>query len=231
MAAAQDAPIIRPLGDGAVLVELGSTVDLETVRRVHALAKRIAMATVDTPGWGVPIPGACSVLVMVDPLEPGVEAGAELLTSLVAASPVGETSADDGDEDRDGSVLDIPTRYDGPDLAAVAEMTGLTIEEVAKRHGERTYTAMFLGFVPGFAYLGPLHGSLALPRRPVPRTEVPAGSVAIAGAQTAVYPIASPGGWWLIGQTALSLWDPGREPPALVRPGARVRFVPLRDDR
>jgi KipI family sensor histidine kinase inhibitor len=217
-------PVVRPLGDAAVLVELGSEVDLEVNRRVRALAERVAAATAGAPGWGAPIPGAASLLVPVDPLEPGAVAAAARLGAIVAeaaAEPVTAAATRDADVE----IIEVPTRYDGPDLDAVAEMTGLTQEAIAERHAGTTYTTLFLGFVPGFAYLGPLPAELALPRRPVPRTLVPAGSVAIAGGQTAVYPIDSPGGWWLIGRTELPLWEPARRPPALLSPGTLVRFV------
>jgi KipI family sensor histidine kinase inhibitor len=229
------APLIRPLGDAAVLVELGTEVDLAVNRRVRALADRVVAATSAVPGWGAPIPGAASLLVPVDPLDPGVRAAAARLRAIVeeGVGPARERAAEapDGDEDEDEAedeaILQIPTRYDGPDLEAVAEMTGLSPGAIAERHAATTYTTLFLGFVPGFGYLGPLPAELAVPRRPVPRTHVPAGSVAIAGAQTAVYPIDSPGGWWLIGRTETILWDPLREPPALLRPGRLVRFVPV----
>ncbi len=222
-------PVIRPLGDAAVLIELGSEVDLAVNRRVRALADRVAAATSALPGWGVPIPGAASLLVPVDPLDPGASAAVARLREIAeeGAGPARTRAADapDDDEDEDGAILEIPTHYDGPDLEAVAEMTGLSPGAIAERHAATTYTTLFLGFVPGFGYLGPLSAELTVPRRPVPRTHVPAGSVAIAGAQTAVYPIDSPGGWWLIGRTATILWDPRREPPALLRPGRLVRFV------
>lgn len=226
-------PVIRSLGDAAILVELGTEVDLAVNRRVRALADRVAAATSAVPGWGVPIPGAASLLVPVDPLDPGVGAAAARLREILdeggrVARKRAAAKAPDGDGD--GAILEIPTRYDGPDLEAVAEMTGLSPEAIAERHAATTYTTLFLGFVPGFGYLGPLPAELAVPRRPVPRTNVPAGSVAIAGAQTAVYPIDSPGGWWLIGRTATTLWDPAREPPALLRPGRLVRFVPAADE-
>ncbi|HEX9167224.1 MAG TPA: 5-oxoprolinase subunit PxpB, partial [Gemmatimonadales bacterium] len=118
----------------------------------------------------------------------------------------------------------IPVRYDGPDLEWVAARTGLNPDEVVRRHSARLYTVYLLGFVPGFAYLGELDPTLVLPRRSTPRQRVPAGSVAIAGAQTAVYPLATPGGWHLIGQTTLRLFDPEREPPALLAAGDTVRF-------
>lgn len=222
-------PRIAALGDAAVLVELGSSVDLETNRRVRSVARRIVAGTGGLPGWGAPVPGACSVLVPVDPIDPGVRAAVTRLASLVTADAAGSDEPAEPPVAEDGPVLEIPTRYggpDGPDLAAVAELTRLSNSAVVERHAGATYTTLFLGFVPGFGYLGPLPPELVVPRRPVPRTHVPAGSVAIAGAQTAIYPIESPGGWWLIGRTDAVLWDPRRNPPALLRAGARVRFVP-----
>jgi len=217
---------IQPLGDAAVLVEVGTVVDLEVNRRVRALARLVVTATSGEPGWGAPVPGACSLLVPVDPLDPGVTVATTRLRALVVE--MGETSGftrTDAAMDDDPEIIQIPTRYDGPDLDAVAEMTGFTRAEVAQRHAAVIYTTLFLGFMPGFGYLGPLPAELSVPRRPLPRTQVPAGSVAIAGAQTAVYPLDSPGGWWLIGRTEVSLWDPRRDPPALLHPGVRVRFV------
>jgi KipI family sensor histidine kinase inhibitor len=123
------------------------------------------------------------------------------------------------------ALIEIPVSYDGPDLAEVAEQTGLTVDEVIDRHTRRTYRAYASGFQPGFAYLGDLDESLALPRRTPPRVRVPAGSVAIAGAQTAVYPLQTPGGWHLIGTTSLTMFDANRNPPALIRAGDTVRFI------
>lgn len=216
-------PLIRPLGDAAVLVELGPIVDLDVNRRVRALARLVVSASAGESGWGAPIPGGCSLLVPVDPLDPGVTVASTRLATLV--EELGAMAHMTAAVDEDPEILEISTRYDGPDLAAVAEMTGLAPAEIAARHAAVTYTTLFLGFVPGFGYLGPLPPELTTPRRPMPRTQVPAGSVAIAGAQTAVYPLDSPGGWWLIGRTEVPFWDPRREPPALLRPGVRVRFI------
>ena len=125
----------------------------------------------------------------------------------------------------DGPVVEVPTVYDGADLAEVAAHWDVPVGEVARRHAACSYRVAFCGFAPGFAYLTGLPEHLAVPRRPTPRTRVPAGSVALAGRYTGVYPGASPGGWQLLGRTGLPLWDPVREPAALLAPGTRVRFV------
>jgi KipI family sensor histidine kinase inhibitor len=124
--------------------------------------------------------------------------------------------------------IEIPVRYggaDGPDLDEVATQTGLSREEVVRLHQGGEYTVYFLGFLPGFAYLGGMDRRLVTARRPVPRLSVPAGSLAIGGEQTAIYPSASPGGWQLIGRTSVALFDPARDPPSLLLPGDSVRFV------
>jgi KipI family sensor histidine kinase inhibitor len=115
-------------------------------------------------------------------------------------------------------------KYDGVDLETVAATTGLSVEEVITRHSRRTYTVDLLGFVPGFAYLSELDTALHLPRRAQPRPRVAAGSVAIAAAQTAVYPLDTPGGWHIIGRTQTVMFDPTRDGPALLSPGDTVRF-------
>jgi KipI family sensor histidine kinase inhibitor len=118
----------------------------------------------------------------------------------------------------------IPVRYDGLDLDFIATSTGLSVDEVVARHSGRSYTVDLLGFVPGFGYLGELDPALHLPRRDQPRPRVTAGSVAIAAAQTAVYPLDTPGGWHIIGSTSTVMFDPARNPPALLAPGDTVQF-------
>ncbi|MGH2406711.1 MAG: 5-oxoprolinase subunit PxpB [Candidatus Limnocylindrales bacterium] len=217
-----------PFGDRALMVELAGSADLEpgldADRRANAIAEAIR-ADVDGP-WGCPVPAYDTVLVTFSPLVTSGEAAAARLAALADAAAIVEPAA--GVE---GELLEIPVRYggsDGPDLDDVAERVGLRPEEVIAAHAAGRYRAFFLGFAPGFAYLGSLPESLAVPRRASPRTRVPAGSVAIAGVQTAVYPRDMPGGWNLIGRTDLVVWDPRRDPPALLRPGAVVRFVPVR---
>ncbi len=128
-----------------------------------------------------------------------------------------------------GELVELPVTYDGPDLAVVAEAWGIGADEVAARHASREYVVAFCGFAPGFAYLI-RRGSASdrqipdVPRRPTPRPQVPAGSVALAGPWTGIYPAPSPGGWQLLGTTDATLWDQARAEPALLPPGTRVRF-------
>lgn len=124
-----------------------------------------------------------------------------------------------------GRDIEIPVVYDGPDLAEVAERAGLSVEEVVRLHSSTTYLAAFAGFAPGFMYCTGLPESLRVPRRNTPRTSVPKGSLAVADVYTAIYPVASPGGWNLIGHTDVELFDLQASEPALIRPGDRVRFV------
>jgi len=125
-----------------------------------------------------------------------------------------------------GDILEIPVRYDGPDLAEVAGLWGVAVDEVAGIHSAAGFRVAFCGFAPGFGYLTGLAERWSVPRRATPRTSVPPGSVALAGPYTGVYPRASPGGWQIIGTTDTVLWDPGRARAALLAPGTRVRFVP-----
>jgi KipI family sensor histidine kinase inhibitor len=124
-----------------------------------------------------------------------------------------------------GRLVEIPVVYDGPDLDEVARLTGLSPEEVIARHTGAEHVAAFIGFQPGFAYLTGGDTLLHVPRRDVPRTRVPGGTVAIAGPYSGVYPRESPGGWRLLGSTTALMFDPAREPPALLAPGDRGRFV------
>lgn len=213
-------PAVHPLGEGAWTVALGGRADPTTHQRVLALAARIAAANLT--GVEELVPAYTALTVFFDPgradanaLRDRVFAFASGLPDLPASRPP------------DRPAIVIPVRYDGPDLDEVAGRVGLTHDEVIRRHSSREYQVYLLGFAPGFAYLGELDPALVLPRRAEPRVRVPPGSVAIAAAQTAIYPLATPGGWHLIGTTLLRMFDPAREPPAVLTPGDRVRFDPL----
>lgn len=214
---------IEPLGDAALLVILGETLDADANARARALAAAIGADALG--GLGVPVPGHASVLV---PFEPEAVSEAAVRAAIAAALPVA-ARARTADEPG-GRLHELPVRYggeQGPDLAAVAGASGLTEADVARLHSGVEYRVLVLGFVPGFAYLGVLPPELEMPRRAVPRERVPAGSVAISGRQTGVYPLDGPGGWHLLGRTEVRLWDPGADPPARLAPGDRVRFVPV----
>jgi inhibitor of KinA len=222
-ASADDAPTISTLGDDALLVTFAHTISWDAGVRVRAAARRIRerLRAVNVEPVTDVVPAYTTLAVYFD--------SARISFDSVASFVAQELDAPDRQRDaqqQDGSaVVEIPVCYNGPDLADVAERTGLTIDDVIDRHCTRTYRAYMSGFVPGFVYLGDLDESLVLPRRAVPRVRVPAGSVAIAGAQTAVYPLETPGGWHLIGATSLALFDAERDPPALIRAGDTVRFV------
>lgn len=127
-----------------------------------------------------------------------------------------------------GRLHRIPVVYDGPDLGEAAERLQLSVADLVRKHTAPTYRVFMVGFVPGWAYLGPLPEDLRLPRRSVPRTHVPAGSVAIAGAQTGVYPLPTPGGWHLLGRTGIPMFLPDSDPPLLLRTGDRVKFYEVK---
>jgi KipI family sensor histidine kinase inhibitor len=132
----------------------------------------------------------------------------------------------DGSARAAGPLHELPVRYDGEDLAFVARQAGLSEHEVIEKHSNAEFRVAFCGFSPGFAYLTGVPPSLQMPRRSTPRSSVPAGAVGLAGEFTAVYPRPSPGGWQIVGSTTVKMWDARRDPPALLAPGDRVRFVP-----
>jgi len=155
--------------------------------------------------------------VRFDPLRLAPAAAEETVRRL--AKGLDHVAAEPGRE------IEIPTHYDGPDLLETAERSKLSIEQLIAAHAGREYRAFFLGFLPGFAYCGVLDTRIIAPRLLRPRERVPAGSVAVADGQTSVYPFDSPGGWRLIGRTDVRVFDSRKDPPALIRPGDRVRFV------
>ena len=217
------APVVLPFGDDAVLVDLRAPAGIRAARLAQALTRSIEALRAADPRLGAPVPGAASVLVPFD--APTIDAAgvATLLRPLLTPLPHHPAPPPDAREHV------IAVRYggdDGPDLGGVAVAAGMTLDDVVDLHAGTAYEVLFLGFAPGFAYLGELPDPLALPRLATPRTRVPAGSVAIADRLTAAYPAASPGGWRLLGRTDAILFDPAADPPVLLRPGDRVRFTP-----
>jgi KipI family sensor histidine kinase inhibitor len=197
------------VGDDALLLETGSEEEARALHaELHRRRSRGALTATEI------VPSARAVLL------DGLDAPARLAEELTSA-PLPPAPA----EAR--AHVEIPVRYDGPDLADVAALWGVPPEEVGRVHAGTEFTVAFCGFAPGFGYLTGLPERFHVPRRSTPRTAVPAGSVALAGPYTGVYPRSSPGGWQLIGRTDAVLWDHTREPAALLSPGTRVRFVPV----
>lgn len=210
-------PHITPLGDSAVTLSWGDAVSDELNRRVLGAMQAIESAAL--PEITDLVPAYAALTVWYDPLHLDYQEMAVRLATLAASADPADTAGGSRREH------EIPVRYDGPDLEEVARQVGMTRAEVIECHAARTYRVYLLGFVPGFGYLGELDPRLVLPRRGTPRKVVPAGTVAIAGAQTAVYPLDTPGGWHLIGHTAVAMFDPDRAEPSLLRPGDDVRFI------
>lgn len=212
--------VIKAVGDAALTVELGEGVDPIVNRRVQALARQLAHETV-TGIMGL-TPTYCSVLVRYDSLTLGYAEVTEWITSV--------SQRVDWEQNVETRLVRVPVQYGGAvgfDLQAVAERCGLSAEEVIARHSSVEYSVYMMGFTPGYPYMGVVDEKLRLPRLASPRPKVPAGSVAIAGLQTGIYSIESPGGWHVIGRTAVVLFDPQRDDPFLFAPGDRVRFEPI----
>ena len=202
---------IQPLGDTALLAELGSRLDTALNTRAIALAAALKKRRDVRQAMA----GYASVTVHFDPDQATHASLAAAIKRLAAKRP---PMAEPGRLHR------IPVTYDGPDMEAVATRLGLSADKIVELHTRPIYRAFLVGFVPGWAYLGPLAEELEVPRRDAPRTVVPAGSVAIANRQTGIYPLATPGGWHLIGHTKVKVFLPDSDPPCLFRAGDRVKF-------
>lgn len=225
MAAARKNFSIFPLGDSAVLAEFGTRLDLEVNARLQRLAEAVRAKRVPWIGDIVPALGSlalhfdpASVPAGLDPVK-----GAEALLQDCLRDAVRVTR-------ERGASLEVPVCYAAefaPDLAEVAEQVQLPEDEVVRRHAAPVHRVLMMGFAPGQPYIGGLDDALAVPRRATPRMRVPAGSIAIANVQTAVYPFEISGGWNVIGRTPLKVFDVARQPAALFTPGLRVRFVAI----
>lgn len=218
-----------PLGDRAVMITLGATIDEATHRLVRSAAARIDRNP--PTGFVDQVPAFTSIAVHYDPLIAARGARrspyARVVDELTAALR-GLTA----EQLPPAKVVEIPVCYGGalgPDLDDVARAHGMTADDVVRVHTGGDYLVYMVGFMPGFAYLGGLPAKLATPRRTTPRTVVPAGTVGIGGSQTGVYPLDSPGGWNLIGKTPLAVFDIARAEPALLSTGDRVRFRAITD--
>jgi KipI family sensor histidine kinase inhibitor len=207
-------------GEHAVLVEVAGLDDVLAL--AQAIREAVAAGSAGFTGVVDLVPAARTVLVIVQH-DAAIAPVRQALRLLPAVSP-NELPASE-------EVTEILVHYDGPDLDEVAELTGLSVEEVVAAHTGHDWRVAFGGFAPGFAYLIGGDPRLEVPRRSEPRTSVPGGSVALAGEFSAIYPRSSPGGWQLIGRTDTVLFDPDREPPALLQSGGAVRFVAVAGKR
>jgi inhibitor of KinA len=220
---------ITPLGDSALLLELGETIDESTRQRVQAAWR--ALTAGKLPGVSEVVPAYTSVTLFYDPWQ-AVQAGApeqEIVEWLCTQVHARLKNPPKAAKARPRTV-EVPVCYGGdfgPDLARVAMQAGLSAEEVVRRHSGAKYQVHLNGFAPGFPYLAGLPKELATPRHAKPRMNVPAGSVAIGGEQTGIYPQVTPGGWNLIGRTPWRLFRPEDDPPVLLQAGDEVCFRPV----
>jgi|SRR5580765_497297 len=208
-------PQLHYLGDSALLCSLSAPATLPQQQRIWSIAEQAA----NWPEVSEAVPGMNNLTLILR--RPVVE------MDTVSRRVLDIWAHIDTDHIA-GREIDIPVVYggaDGPDLDVVARHTGLSSTEIIQRHSSGEYIVYFVGFMPGFAYMGGLDPALATPRRDEPRLSIPAGSIGIGGEQTGIYSLASPGGWQLLGRTSLSLFDPACTPPTLLRPGDRVRFT------
>lgn len=218
-----DYPIL-PSGDCAVTLQIGAEISEEVNREVVAVLETLRRAEI--LGVREIVPSYTAICIHYDPAVLPYDVLLERLSVLIVCS---EKAAE-----QHPPVVQIPVCYGGdygPDLAFVAESSGLTQEEVIRRHSAGEYLVYMLGFLPGFAYLGGMDDSIACPRLTSPRTKIPAGSVGIAGSQTGIYPLASPGGWQLIGRTPIKMFFiEGEKTRFALSAGDRVRFVPITEE-
>jgi inhibitor of KinA len=212
-------PRLVPAGDRALFIEFEERIDVEVNARALALATALAGAAL--PGVEDVVPAFRSVAVHFDPVRTDYQ---RLLERIDLECDRGAASSPSRD------IVVVPVCYDvmlGIDLVDVARAANVSIDDVVRLHAAPTYRVFMLGFLPGFAYMGPVDRQLAVSRKTVPRTRVPAGSVAIAGAQTGVYPLDAPGGWQVIGRTPMLPYDVDRADPFLFHAGDAVRFEPI----
>ena len=223
MTPAQSEPDCLPLSESSLLLRWGNTINAELNHRIVSFSRGLSREPV--PGMAEAAPAYCSLIVTydtsvaLDSNRTSFDCMAQRLLDRWHAFHESDATA--------GRLIEIPVRYGGEDLNALARAKGLTESRVIELHAGREYRVYLMGFLPGFAYLGDVDDQIAAPRHASPRLRVEAGSVGIAGRQTGVYPIASPGGWQVIGRTNTKLFDPTAEQPILLSPGDRVRFLAI----
>ena len=206
-----------PAGDDALVVEFGREVDEAVNQRVHDMARWLETRSI--PGVTEVLPTFRSLMVFYAPEKISYSALVRKLRRYRPAEKSGELA--------EKTVLQVPCCYDGPDLDGMTALTGLSREEIIAIHSGVDYKIYMMGFLPGFVYLGGLDKRICVPRLETPRTRIEPGSVGIGGSQTGVYPVASPGGWRVLGRTYLKFYDPHRAEPILCRAGQYIRFVPI----
>lgn len=212
-----------PAGECGLVVEMGNEISPKINARVQRLAKRISQEIPE--GVIEVVPTYRSLLVHFDPLTLQRRELARTIERMLGAETASDTARKD-----EVRIVHVPVCYGGefgPDLDFVAEHNGLGVDEVVAIHSSRPYLVYMLGFTPGFPYLGGMSGRIATPRLEKPRAKIPQGSVGIAGAQTGLYPVDSPGGWRLIGRTPLKPFVPGSANPFLFSAGDYLRFIPI----
>jgi inhibitor of KinA len=218
-----DCPQITTVSEQAILVRFGARASPAVHERVQAAVRHLDAGR---HRWLVDcVPGFASLLVVLDPSEVSVVAAREEVLLAVQAP---------ANRPGDRTTILVPVWYDssvGPDLEEVARLRGLSVADVVALHAGRDYLVYVLGFKPGFPYMASIHDALVTPRRDTPRLSVPPGSVAIAGRQTGIYTVGSPGGWRILGRTPWRVFDPGRSDPFLIKAGDIVRFEPIGRER
>jgi inhibitor of KinA len=219
-----------PMGDQAVMIDLGEDADKTTLNKVHFLTSRLESHPFD---WIIEyIPAFTSIAIIYDPMKIAckVLAKDQLPYEYVMEQLIAILSLKMNDEAIKQRVMEIPVCYGetyGPDLEYVAAANNLTTDEVIHIHTSGDYIVQMIGFAPGFPYINGMSEKIAAPRKETPRLKIPAQSVGIGGKQTGIYPIETPGGWQIIGRTPLHLFRPEMTPPSLLQAGDKVKFIPI----
>lgn len=220
---------LHPLGDNAVIILLGEEINAEIQQKIHLISSYLNQHPKE---WMIEyIPAFTTVAVFYNPLKVPLPAGIQLLPYDYVCAQLREMLVDiKAEETGKQRVVEIPVFYGdefGPDLSFVAEHNKLTINEVIHLHTSGEYLVHMIGFAPGFPYIGGMSDKIAAPRRQTPRLKIPARSVGIAGKQTGIYPIETPGGWQIIGRTPLNLFRPNEQVPSLLTAGDRIKFTQI----